>query len=112
MRSNNSPYNLSTSISGYSTFNGTMSPGSMHSLSFEGIMESSLANSPNVPSKDAFQYLYRPRNFAEKARINCAWLDSSTSLMEQGIRENDFIMLKFKFYNYYDLNPKVSEILL
>ena len=22
--------------------------------------------------------------------------------------ENDFIMLKFKFYNFYDLNPKVG----
>ncbi|BFZ07663.1 hypothetical protein BsWGS_10702 [Bradybaena similaris] len=110
VRSANSPYNLSTSISGYSTFNGTMSPGSMHSLSFEGIMESSLANSPPVPAKEALQHLYRPKNFAEKARINCAWLDSSTSLMEQGVRENDFITLKFKFYNFYDLNPKYDAI--
>ncbi|KAK0050702.1 fermitin family 2 [Biomphalaria pfeifferi] len=110
VRSANSPYNLSTSVSGYSTFNGTMSPGSMHSLSFEGTMESTLANSPFVPAKDAFQYLYRPKNFAEKARINCAWLDSSISLMEQGIKENDFIMLKFKFYNFYDLNPKYDAI--
>ena len=62
----------SLSISGYNSFNGTLSPGSMHSLSFEGSMESSLANSPPVPSKEAFQYLYRPKNFAEKARINCA----------------------------------------
>jgi kindlin 2 len=44
----------------------------MHSLSFEGAMESSLANSPPVPAKEAFQYLYRPKNFAEKARVNCA----------------------------------------
>ena len=36
------------------------------------------------------------------------WLDSSRSLMEQGVMENDFIMLKFKFYNFYDLNPKVG----
>ncbi|GFO04129.1 fermitin family [Plakobranchus ocellatus] len=107
-----SPHNLSTSISGYSTINGgsALSPGSMHSLSFEGSMESSLANSPPVPAKEAFQYLYRPKNFAEKARINCAWFDSSVSLMEQGIRENDFIMLKFKFYNFYDLNPKYDAI--
>lgn len=112
-----SPHNLSSSISGYSTFNGgsggrlsssALSPGSMHSL--EGIMESSLANSRPIPAKEAFQYLHRPKNFAEKARINCAWLDSSVSLMEQGIRENDFIMLKFKFYNFYDLNPKYDAI--
>lgn len=100
----------SMSISAYNTFNGTMSPGSMHSLSFEGSMESSLANSPPVPSKEAFQYLYRPKNFAEKARINCAWLDSSRSLMEQGVLENDFIMLKFKFFNFYNLSPKYDAI--
>ena len=35
------------------------------------------------------------------------WLDSSCSLMEQGVVENDFVMLKFKFYNFYDLNVKV-----
>ena len=62
----------SLSITGYNSFNGTVSPGSMHSLSFESSMESSLANSPPVPTKEAFHYLYRPKNFAEKARINCA----------------------------------------
>lgn len=36
------------------------------------------------------------------------WLDSSRSLMEQGVRDNNFLQLKFKFYNYYDLNPKVN----
>ncbi|PVD25709.1 hypothetical protein C0Q70_13369 [Pomacea canaliculata] len=100
----------SMSISAYNTFNGMLSPGSMHSLSFEGAMESSLANSPPVPSKEAFQYLFRPKNFAEKARMNCAWLDSSRSLMEQGVLENDFIMLKFKYFNFYDLNPKYDAI--
>ena len=36
------------------------------------------------------------------------WVDSSRSLMEQGVRDNDFVLLKFKFYNFYDLNPKVG----
>ncbi len=66
-----SPHSMQ-SMSPYSMFNGTMSPGSMYSLSFEGMMESSLANSPPVVAKEAFQYLYRPKNFVEKARINCA----------------------------------------
>lgn len=26
--------------------------------------------------------------------------------MEQGIREADTLMLRFKFYSFYDLNPK------
>lgn len=36
------------------------------------------------------------------------WLDSSRSLMEQGVRDNNFVQLKYKFYNFYDLNPKVK----
>ena len=36
-----------------------------------------------------------------------SWFDSSRSLMEQGVQENDFILLRFKFFNFYDLNPKV-----
>ncbi|CAH1791069.1 unnamed protein product [Owenia fusiformis] len=89
---------------------GTMSPGSMNSLSFEGAMDSSLANSPNTPTKEALTLLYRPKSNSEKARINAGWLDSSVSLMEQGVRENDLILLRFKFYNFYDLNPKYDAV--
>mgnify|MGYP002153698995 CR=1 FL=1 len=39
----------------------------------------------------------------------CRWLDSSRSLMEQGVRDNDFTLLKYKYYSFYDLNPKVSH---
>lgn len=35
------------------------------------------------------------------------WLDSSKSLMEQGVRENEFVVVKFKYFSFYDLNPKV-----
>lgn len=98
------------SPSPYNTMNGTMSPGSMYSLSFEGAMESSLANSPPIPMKEALQYLHKPKNLVEKARINYAWLDSSRSLMEQGLRDNNFLQLKYKFYNFYDLNPKYDAV--
>lgn len=98
------------SPSPYNTMNGTMSPGSMYSLSFEGAMESSLANSPPIPMKEALQYLHKPKNLVEKARINYAWLDSSRSLMEQGVRDNNFVQLKYKFYNFYDLNPKYDAV--
>lgn len=98
------------SPSPYNTMNGTMSPGSMYSLSFEGAMESSLANSPPIPMKEALQYLHKPKNLVEKARINYAWLDSSRSLMEQGVRDNNFLQLKYKFYNFYDLNPKYDAV--
>jgi len=38
------------------------------------------------------------------------WLNSSQSLQEQGIRDNDFLLLKYKFFVFYDLNPKVSDV--
>ena len=38
------------------------------------------------------------------------WLDSSLSLMEQGIRDFDTLLLRFKFYTFYDLNPKSDPV--
>ena len=39
-----------------------------------------------------------------------SWLDSSLSLMEQGIRDFDTLLLRFKFYTFYDLNPKSDPV--
>jgi len=113
LRSPHSPYSYGTlnkSHSPYNTYNGTMSPGSMHSLSFDGVMDTSMANSPVTPSREALIMLYRPRSYSEKARINAAWLDSSRSLMEQGCGENHLVLLRFKYYSFYDLNPKYDLI--
>lgn len=30
--------------------------------------------------------------------------------MEQGVREFDTLRLRFKFYSFYDLNPKVDAV--
>ena len=38
------------------------------------------------------------------------WLDSSLSIMEQGIRDFDTLLLRFKFHAFYDLNPKSKSI--
>lgn len=37
-------------------------------------------------------------------------MDSSLSIMEQGVREFDTLCLKFKFYVFYDLNPKYDAV--
>src|SRR6218665_437499 len=65
-----------------------------------------------------------PRPFGRKAStlpmrhhvppyMNCSfffsWLDSSRSLMEQGIHENDIVLLRFKFFSFYDISPKVFD---
>lgn len=59
-------------------------------------------------SMDAKTNILRPRNLAEKARLNSAWLDSSLSLYEQDVKEFDLILLRFKFFSFYDLSPKVD----
>lgn len=41
-----------------------------------------------------------------------SWLDSSRSLMEQGVTEEDQLLLRFKYYTFFDLNPKVRALFL
>ena len=38
------------------------------------------------------------------------WLDSTLSIMEQGIRDFDTLLLRFKFVSFYDLNPKMDPV--
>lgn len=98
-----------SSNSPYSTFNANNSytAGSLHSLNTD---EMELMTSPHISTKEAFNMLLRPKTYAEKARINKGWLDSSVSLMEQGIREKELLLLKFKFFTFYDLSPKYDSI--
>lgn len=42
--------------------------------------------------------------------FNYSWLDSSLSIMEQGVREFDTLLLRFKFFSFYDLNPKYDSV--
>lgn len=42
--------------------------------------------------------------------MNVAWLDSSLSIMEQGVREYDTLCLRFKYYTFFDLNPKYDQV--
>lgn len=69
-----------------------------------------LVQSPTCATPEVRASLLRPRNLVERARINVAWLDSSLSIMEQGIHEYDTLRLRFKFYTFYDLNPKVDQV--
>ena len=42
--------------------------------------------------------------------MNVGWLDSSLSIMEQGIQEFDTLLVRFKYYTFYDLNPKLDAV--
>ncbi|XP_055590671.1 unc-112-related protein [Uranotaenia lowii] len=69
-----------------------------------------LAYSPCAPSPEARSRLVKPKTLVERARMNVGWLDSSLSIMEQGIREFDTLRLRFKYYTFFDLNPKYDQV--
>ncbi|PAA49365.1 hypothetical protein BOX15_Mlig007286g3 [Macrostomum lignano] len=91
-----------------------MSPMSINSLAFEGADESYLANSPHVPLQTALteKGLQRLRSNTERAMLSVTWLDSSKSLMEQGVRPGceEELLLRFKYFAFYDLNIKYDAI--
>ena len=38
------------------------------------------------------------------------WLDSSLSIMEQGVVEDATLLLRFKFYSFYDLDSNYDAV--
>ncbi|XP_074599555.1 unc-112-related protein-like [Brevipalpus obovatus] len=87
----------------------TIDPDSNYSLTNDPTLPN-LAISPPTPTLEAKNGLLRPRSLVERARLNAGWLDSSRSLYEQDVREFDLLMLRFKFYSFYDLNPKLDPV--
>ena len=73
-------------------------------------MTENLAASPRAPSPDVRTRMVRPKSLVERARLNVGWLDSSLSIMEQGVREFDTLCLRFKYYTFFDLNPKYDQV--
>ncbi|NXX54991.1 FERM2 protein, partial [Scopus umbretta] len=70
-----------------------------------------LAVSQPVTSPESLAKMYKPQALLDKAKINQGWLDSSRSLMEQEVKENEALLLRFKYYSFFDLNPKVRSYL-
>ncbi|XP_005991151.1 fermitin family homolog 1 isoform X1 [Latimeria chalumnae] len=64
---------------------------------------------PNCPP-EVLAKMYHSRTLLDKAKLNSGWLDSSRSLMEQGIQEDDKLLLRFKYYSFFDLNPKYDAV--
>ncbi|KAH8298668.1 hypothetical protein KR018_009875 [Drosophila ironensis] len=75
-----------------------------------GDFQENLASSPPTPCSDVRQRQLRPKSLVEKARLNVGWLDSSLSIMEQGVREYDTLCLRFKYFTFFDLNPKYDQV--
>ncbi|KAH8380121.1 hypothetical protein KR009_009094 [Drosophila setifemur] len=72
--------------------------------------QENLASSPPTPCSDVRARQLRPKTLKEKARLNVGWLDSTVSLMEQGIREFDSLCLRFKYFTFLDINPKYDQV--
>uniref|UniRef100_A0A4W6DXQ9 FERM domain containing kindlin 1 n=1 Tax=Lates calcarifer TaxID=8187 RepID=A0A4W6DXQ9_LATCA len=60
--------------------------------------ELSLLKPPDDPSKK------------KKKKDKNSWLDSSRSLMEQDIQDEDKLLLRFKYNVFFDLNPKYDAV--
>ncbi|XP_044519333.1 fermitin family homolog 1 [Gracilinanus agilis] len=69
-----------------------------------------LAFSQPSCSPETLAEMFQPRSLIDKAKLNAGWLDSSRSLMEQGIQEDEKLLLRFKYYTFFDLNPKYDAI--
>ena len=40
--------------------------------------------------------------------ISDRWLDSSKTLYEQDVKEHDLLFLRFKYYSFMDVDPRVG----
>ncbi|XP_018420523.1 PREDICTED: fermitin family homolog 3 [Nanorana parkeri] len=56
------------------------------------------------------QKRYKPTSVVEKSAIHARWLDSSKSLMQQGVKEGDRLWLQFKYFTFHDLDPKMDAV--
>lgn len=98
---------ITSSLSRHASYRGFTSTYSTTML-VEDLKNLEISNSPHTPSSDAKASLLYPKNLAEKARLNAGWLDSHLSLYQQNVRDYDTLQLRFKYREFYDLNPKLD----
>ncbi|CAL8301975.1 unnamed protein product [Arctogadus glacialis] len=55
-----------------------------------------------APTPELISKQYGPPAW-DKAHINSRWLDSSRSLLQQGVQENDRLWRRFKYSHFYNL---------
>uniref|UniRef100_A0A8D2KUP5 Fermitin family member 3 n=1 Tax=Varanus komodoensis TaxID=61221 RepID=A0A8D2KUP5_VARKO len=54
--------------------------------------------------------MHRPGSLTEKTHINSRWLDSSRTLLQQDVKQNERLWLRFKYYSFFDLEPKYDAV--
>jgi len=98
---------ISSTLSRHASYRGFTTTYSTTMLA-EDLKNLEISNSPHSASGDAKNSLLYPKNIAEKARLNAGWLDSHLSLYQQNVRDYDTLQLRFKYRDFYDLNPKLD----
>uniref|UniRef100_A0A2K6EEN8 FERM domain containing kindlin 3 n=1 Tax=Propithecus coquereli TaxID=379532 RepID=A0A2K6EEN8_PROCO len=64
------------------------------------------------PDPLLLQHLPRPSSLVDKTQLHSRWLDSSRCLMQQGVKAGDMLWLRFKYYSFFDLDPKTDPVRL
>uniref|UniRef100_A0A674AW80 FERM domain containing kindlin 3 n=1 Tax=Salmo trutta TaxID=8032 RepID=A0A674AW80_SALTR len=68
--------------------------------------------SVSLPTPETITKMPRPTSLVDKAQVHSRWLDSSRSLLQQGVQEHDRLLLRFKYYCFHDLQPKYDAVRL
>jgi kindlin 2 len=75
--------------------------------SSEGVAQLSISPQPKAQHLPYLPYSRKP---ADKIKFASGWLNSSRSLMEQDLRENDTIMLRFKYFRFHELDNQHDQV--
>ncbi|KAI3390135.1 hypothetical protein SNEBB_001808 [Seison nebaliae] len=62
-----------------------------------------LETSIQLPVRTALGRLPRETTFLDAARVSRCWLDSERTLAEQNVSPFDFLLLRFKYYDFYHI---------
>uniref|UniRef100_A0A674D2N1 FERM domain containing kindlin 3 n=1 Tax=Salmo trutta TaxID=8032 RepID=A0A674D2N1_SALTR len=65
-----------------------------------------------APAPETITKMPRTTSLVDKAQVHSRWLDSSRSLLQQGVQEHDRLLLRFKYYCFHDLDPKYDAVRL
>ncbi|CAB1316088.1 unnamed protein product, partial [Coregonus sp. 'balchen'] len=65
-----------------------------------------------TPAPETITKMPRPTSLVDKAQVHSRWLDSSRSLLQQGVQEHDRLLLRFKYYCFHYLQPKYDAVRL
>lgn len=97
---------ITSTLSRHASYRGFTSTTNTTMLS-DDLKNLEISNNSSFSTTSSSALLY-PKSLIEKARLNAGWLDSHLSLYQQNVRDYDTLQLRFKYREFYDLNPKLD----